>query len=99
MYYGKELYLVRSSYKNNGSLYLGFQNKDGEYYGDLTVNLPNSGTLPSDCAFVDTNNVHDAEKLIIDNGLGCPTGQMARSGFCVYPVFRFKKLEDIPVLD
>jgi len=90
---------VQSRYRNNESLYLGMVDKDGEYYGDLTVNLPNSGTLPSDCAFLDTNNVEDAVGLMVRNGLGRPTGQMARSGFCVYPVFQFTKLWDINDID
>ena len=36
---------------------------------------------------VDTNNMPEAEKFILDNNLGKPTGQFVASGYCVYPVY------------
>jgi len=93
---GEELRLVQSRYKNNDALYVGFADKDGEYYGDVTVNLPNSGTLPSDCAFLDTNNLTwRIAEVLIDAGIAQPICQSARSGFCTYYAFRFTKLSDI----
>ncbi len=93
--YGEEVQLMKSTYKNNGALYVGMLDDEGEFYGDITVNLPNSGTLPSDCAFIDTNNLPNISGILAHYRLGNLTGQMARSGFCVYPVFRFNCLADV----
>ena len=93
---GEELRLVQSTYTNNNALYVGISGKDGEYYGDITVNLQNSGTLPSDCAFIDTNNLSWKIVEILENaGIITALGQSARSGFCTYYAFRFTNLSEI----
>ena len=88
-YNNEELRLVKSSYQNNGALYVGLVDADGEHYGDITVNLPNSGTLPSDCAFVDTNNLPRIDRVLYNEEVAVPVGQSACSGFCQYHAFQF----------
>ena len=69
-----------------------------EPWADLTVNL--GGPDKKDCAFVDVNKLgQDILPWIKRNGLGSPTGRSQRSGFVVYPEYRFdserlKELDD-----
>ena len=56
-------------------------------FATLTVNLYDD--LPEDMAFVDINNYPWAEEFIKENNLGEPTGKYGKSGFCVYPLYRF----------
>jgi len=80
-----------STYMYGGSLYMNLLDRceDGvEPYADITVNLPEYKSGP-DCAFVDTNNFSQAEKLIAEYKLGEPTGRYARSGYCTYPEYKF----------
>ena len=61
-----------------------------EPWSTLTVNLGRK--LEKDCAFIDTNNNGDGIlPWLIRHGLGVPTGVLERSGYCVYPEFRFRK--------
>ena len=79
------------SYMYGGGLYLSLQDlcEDGlEPYADLTVNLPGY-QCENSCAFVDTNNFTQAEKLIAEYKLGKPTGRIGYSGYCVYPEYKF----------
>ena len=63
--------------------------EDGEPWNTLTVNL--GGTCKKDCAFIDTNNNGDSIlPWLVRNGLAVPTGVLGRSGYCVYPEFRFR---------
>ena len=59
----------------------------GEPFGVITTNLGDK--LPPFHAVVDTNNMPGAERFIQENGLGQPTGQRCRSGYCEYPVYLF----------
>lgn len=58
-----------------------------EPYGNLTVNL--GERLPENMAYVDTNNMPDAERFIKDNDLGTFAGKKKQSGFCEYPLYKF----------
>ena len=51
----------------------------------LTVNLED---LEDEFAYIDTNNCPWAEALLTQNGLGEPTGEIRRSGYCVYPKYK-----------
>ena len=63
-----------------------------EPFADLTVNLP--GYLPGEHrAFVDTNNLPEAEELIRKYKLGEPTGRIGYSGYCSYPEYEFDMRE------
>ena len=73
--------------------------EDGCPFATLTVNL--GFHLPEELAFIDTNNLPDAEKFIAENDLGTATGVVVESGFCSYPQYhldldRIKALADEP---
>lgn len=61
-----------------------------EPYGNLTVNLPEE-SVPEGYAFIDTNNIPNAEQFIKEYSLGKPTGWYGHSGFCTYPLYRFNE--------
>lgn len=58
-----------------------------EPYADVTVNLDVS--VPSYCAYVDTNNMPELEGFLVDNNLAEFTGLVHNSGFCSYPLYMF----------
>ena len=90
--YGHE-YRVRieaSKYQSNGTLALSLITDTEEPYCNLTVNIDESIIWADDkTAFVDTNNCPWAEEFITKNGLGEFYGYNGRSGFCLYPLFKF----------
>lgn len=66
---------------------------DGESqpYAMITVNFPNY-PLPEPkihgfYCFIDTNNCPWAYQMLLDTGIGIPTGDFRTSYFCSYPVF------------
>ncbi len=86
------------NYLCGGGLYLSLQDRceEGlEPFADMTVNLPEYRPT-ADCAFVDTNNLGQAEQLIAEYKLGKPTGRFVQSGYCAYPEYRFdmKKIKE-----
>jgi len=92
--YGKS-YKVSLSARNytDGNLAIRMDYFDGEVrcwlpFANLTVNL--GMKLDSDCAFLDVNNCPWARDFVEDNGLGESTGLWMPSGFCEYPLYRFK---------
>lgn len=64
-------------------------NYDGYYepYAIITKNF--DADLPSNMAFVDTNNVKNIDGWLIENGLANETPWGTRSGYCVYPLVEF----------
>lgn len=60
----------------------------GEPFGNLTVNIQGK-TCGKNEAYVDTNNMPNAEQFIREYRLGKPTGETARSGYCTYPLYKF----------
>lgn len=80
-----------AQYWNNGGMYIGLVAYDeegmSEPYADLTVNL--HVKAPDYCAYLDTNNLGDAEEFIKKNGLGEFTGFIGKSGKCEYPLYMF----------
>ena len=85
-----KVFLQIHRYVNNQNLAIQILVDEGHYYepyGMLTVNL--TDTLPEDMAYVDTNNIANAEEFIKEYKLGEPTGKVMRSGFCEYPLYRF----------
>lgn len=84
---------VLDMYTENDNLYMGFQDLDPEYglepFTDVTVNV---GELPYLYSAIDTNN--NGEHILSfleENGFGELTGDCLRSGYCTYPVFKFKE--------
>ena len=78
-------------YLDTGNLYIGlscFEDGFPEPFGDLTINLED--VTPNYCSYVDVNNMSNAEKFIVDNGLGTFTGFVKRSGYVEYPLYMFE---------
>ena len=60
-----------------------------ELYDVITVNLPETEHLPSDVQFIDINNHPDIASWLVNNHIAEPYPVFARSGYCVYPAFKF----------
>lgn len=77
---------VKSTYANNGNIYVGVYSPYGEPFTDLTVNL--GIELEEKTAFIDTNN---CDKSIINalerRGLIINSYRTVSSGFCIYPIY------------
>ncbi len=87
-----------NSYMNNGRLYIGLTEAEGEYpepFADMTVNI--DGPCPPYCGYVDINNCPELEEFIEKNGLGEFTDMVGHSGFCQYPLYMFnaEKLREL----
>ncbi len=79
-----------NAYVDTNSLYVGLTAMPygvPEYYGDMTVNLLES--VPPYCAFVDTNNMPELEKFLVENKIAEFTGLEQRSGHYSYPLYLF----------
>lgn len=89
-YFGNDVavYISTAEYYN-GNLAVRLWTKDHEPWATLTVNLPDHLKLDKDMAFVDTNNMPEAEEFIREHKLGTPMGVSARSGYCTYPLYKF----------
>jgi len=85
-YMGDKVTLQKDEYRNNGTLAVSMNDKDGELYGVLTVNL-NHPMQSESMAFLDENNMPGIGKWIERHKLGVFTGVKASSGFCVYPLY------------
>lgn len=90
--YGKtlEITVEAASYPEGNLAVLLNCREDGAFvpWNTLTVNL--GIVRPLDCAYIDVNN--NGEEIlgwIQENGLAEPTGRRGRSGYCVYPEYRF----------
>ena len=81
--YKETLYIEVEEYCN-GNTALILYTEDGEPFADLTVNLD---ILMPGYAFIDTNNLSGAKKLMSKYKLGKPTGTTRQSGFCEYPLY------------
>lgn len=79
-----------NTYADNKSLYVGLTSiscGEPEPYGDVTVNL--AANVPPYCAFVDTNNMPELERFLVENRLAEFTGLQQESGYCTYPLYLF----------
>lgn len=80
---------VRGEYTKNGALAVTlFDIENREEFAVITTNLMQEYTW-RDTAFIDTNNCPWAKGLLEESGLAKPTGNTARSGYCVYPEYEF----------
>ena len=80
----------RSKYSYSQTLAVFAEGEDGSTYGVATVYIEGqSDSLPSDCAFVDTNNWPYVDKLLVDEGVAVKTDCCGSSGFCTYPAMKF----------
>lgn len=91
-------------YRDNNKLALELVYYDEEYeqeepFAMLTVNLVGYDLLEDNMAFVDTNNLPNAESFIAKYGFGEFTGVYGESGFVSnYPLYKFD-LEKIKELN
>lgn len=87
-FYDKDIEVMayRHEYMND-NLAIRLVTTYGEPWTTLTVNL--GVKLPSNYAYVDTNNNPDIEKFIKDNELGEFAGGYMTSGYCRYPLYKF----------
>ena len=70
----------------NGNLRIQLWCEDGPY-ATLTTNVERK--LPEGMAYVDTNNVPEAEEFIRKYNLGVHQGELLFSGYCCYPLYKF----------
>ena len=97
--YGKTyvVRLARAKYQSNDTLAVCMENlaDDGDYwepYATATVNIvPESDMFVGTTkAFVDVNNLGDGiVSWLEENGIARLSGEMAESGYCVYPAMEF----------
>ena len=78
----------KTSYRNNGNLAIVLDSPTEGPFATLTVNL-DGPKLPTNYAYVDTNNCPWAEQFIKHRNLGKPTGMVGYSGYCTYPLYEF----------
>jgi hypothetical protein len=83
-----EVKVMSSRYTNNNNYAVCLEELDGAPFATLTVNLPGP-KLPDGYGYVDTNNCPWAEEFICKYDLGEPAGVAARSGYCIYPLYKF----------
>lgn len=79
--------LVKEEYANNGHMALQLYEEDGFPFATLTVNLKDSGSLPENQQYIDTNNCPFAPEFLEENGLGKFVGKYGYSGYCAYPLY------------
>lgn len=83
-------YLNFSQYSNNQSTAVGLfpNNEFDEYATIISINIDESDFLNDEkLFFVDVNNVPKAESILTENNIAYPTGQRAKSGFVIYPLY------------
>ena len=96
-YLGAKATLVRSFYTNNKRLAVLLEWKDPNNGPAMkvTVNLEDGLELQENYAYLDTNNCPGIDEVLLQSGLAVPTGMYCGSGYCRYPLFKFK-LSKIP---
>lgn len=86
------LYLVTDSYESGGGLAVIVmevdENGNEEMFDVITVNIP-FGWAGEDEAYIDTNNCSWAEKMLKTMKFAKNTGEIGRSGYCKYPLYKF----------
>lgn len=82
-----------TKYANNGVLAIQLIEAKSPWpvFATITVNIINSGYVPRDMAYVDTNNCPWIEEFLLENGIAENTGHTGISGFCTYPLYKFNK--------
>lgn len=83
----KNCYFIDQKYTIDDSLALEIWNDEDGPIARLTTWV--GATSSENAAYVDTNNCPWAEDFIEKMGIGKPTGNFARSGFCIYPEYEF----------
>lgn len=88
---GRKKYLVvADSYKNNNRLAVCLYDSYGICDAVITVNLSEHSLIDKEYAYIDTNNYPSIEKDFLEkHRLAEPIGLYARSGYCIYPLYKF----------
>lgn len=82
--------VVRKKAMDGKALLIQLYCDDGSPFARLTTFIPGfSDSLKENQAYVDTNNIAEAEEFIVSNGIGKPLSGFAVSGYCTYPLFEF----------
>lgn len=85
-----EIRFVKGSYRNNGNLYLGIEdkNEDGEWdsFCDITVNFPE--ICPEGCGFLKVSDM-SKEVFMLIRPFIIETGRVMENGFAKYPEVKF----------
>ena len=87
----QEVTIQYSKYCEGDKLAVVLLDKYEQMYGVLSVNLIDEQLTNKNCAFIDTNNVPQAEEFLKKYNIAKPTGKFGFSGFCTYPEYEFKK--------
>ena len=45
-------------------------------------------------AYVDTNNIPEIDRWLVENGIAEDTGVRTVSGFCTYPLLQFNQVKE-----
>lgn len=73
-------------YCDNGGIAVSLWSPSVGPLATLTVNLED---VEFGYAYIDTNNCPWAEEFLKENGIAEFTGRTRRSGYCVYPLYKF----------
>lgn len=85
---GQKLRLEKQAYSNPWNLCL-LSYCDEGVYCKFTTNIRE---LPPYMNCIDVNNLgYEAVDFLVSIGAGKPTGVLIKSGYCIYPVFKFNK--------
>jgi len=68
-YKGEDLYLIIANYIDNGRLYMGLENEEGENYCDITINLSDVPEIGDMAVFVNGDISSELKKELRNIGL------------------------------
>lgn len=87
---GEKYLVVADNYKVDNRLAVCLYNSHGVCDAVITVNLSNCYHIGKEYAYIDTNNYPEIDKdFLIKYELAKPTGLYDRSGYCLYPLYKF----------
>lgn len=86
VYNGENIEVIFDTYTNNKNTAVILRTED---FGWMTIST-NIRRLDPGLFAVDTNNHPKAETFLVDNNIAEPTGDLLRSGFCIYPVYKIR---------
>lgn len=84
-----DCFLSIDKYADNDHIAIEVYSESEGPFANITVNLPQTSLYPENFGFVDVNNFPEATRVISELGIGKPTGDIAVSGFCAYPLYEF----------
>ena len=95
-YRGHRVTISYTTYRKTGTLAVLMNYIDGEMESDydvVSVNLC-SGLQDGQMAYVDTNNIPEIDRWLVENGIAEDTGVRTVSGFCTYPLLQFNQVQE-----